>query len=89
MSKTLEELGYEKEENRFYIIFRKQRKDYAYLEPSMKEIVFDKPRKEVFGEIVVQERLAYFFKEPKLIRTCFSMEELKAIYKYCEDNKWI
>lgn len=84
MSKTLEELGYEKEENRFYIIFRKQRKEYAFLETQIKEIVFDKVVKEVFGEIVAEER-----GEPKLIRTCFTMEELKAIYKYCEDNKWI
>lgn len=72
MSKTLEELGYEKEENRFYIIFRKQHK----------EIVFDKVDREVFGETIINE-------EFKLIRTCFSMEELKAIYKWCEDNKWI
>ena len=40
MSKTLEELGYEIEENKFYIFFRKQNK----------EIVFDKVAREVFGE---------------------------------------
>ena len=84
MSETLEDLGYEKEENRLYIVFRKQRKKYAFLETTVKEIVFDKVSKEVFGEIVVEER-----GEPKLIRTCFSMEELKAIYQYCIDNKWI
>lgn len=72
MSKTLEELGYEIEENKFYIFFRKQNK----------EIVFDKVAREVFGESIINE-------EFKLLKTCFTMEELKAIYKYCEDNKWI
>jgi hypothetical protein len=72
MSKTLEELGYKKEENKFYIFFRKQNK----------EIVFDKVVREVFADSIINE-------EFKLLRTCFTMEELKAIYKYCEDNKWI
>ena len=67
MSKTLEELGYEKEEYDNCIVFEK----------GISEIYFYKEEKTVGG---VNERM-----ESK----AFTMEELKAIYKYCEDNKWI
>lgn len=71
MSKTLEELGYEKINKEKHTIFNL--KDpitdtrIAFFEPYR---TFCKQNDgELAGEI--------------------TMEELKAIYKYCEDNKWI
>lgn len=74
MSKTLEELGYEKEENDYIVVFINSIN-------SGEQIVFDKLRKEVVCE--------EFINGAKYIAKNITMEELKAIYKYCEDNKWI
>lgn len=68
MSKTLEELGYEKREEDIHVIFENDTGD---------KIVFVTMTKcfyiiDCYGEYQVA-----------------TMEELKAIYKYCEDNKWI
>jgi len=71
MSKTLEELGYEKIENDYYVVFHN----------GGVQISFDKLGKEIIGERFIEDG-DY---APKHI----TMEELKAIYKYCEDNKWI
>lgn len=71
MSKTLEELGYEKIECEEYVAFGN--KD--------KEILFDKKKMEFTGE--------QFIPNGMFVIPAFTMEELKAIYKYCEDNKWI
>jgi hypothetical protein len=69
MSKTLEELGYEKIEDRYG------------------NIVFDKSDK----TIVFFEKTKTFscVSEYNRVLEDLTMEELKAIYKYCEDNKWI
>lgn len=71
MSKTLEELEYEKRENKYYATFCR----------FGEEIAFDKLRKEFSGET--------FTPSGEFTKKHFTMEELKAIYKYCEDNKWI
>jgi hypothetical protein len=71
MSKTLEELGYEKRENEEEIDFVN----------GDKEILFDKQKKEFAGE--------WFIPDVRFVVPVFSMEELKAIYKYCEDLGWI
>lgn len=71
MSKTLEELGYEKRENDYYVIFHN----------GGEQIAFDKLRKEVVGEM--------FTAGGEFTTKYITMEELKAIYKYCEDNKRI
>jgi arsenate reductase-like glutaredoxin family protein len=66
MSKTLEELGYEKYVcDNGTIQYSKEEKTINFY--ANKEI-------EVF----------HLFDD-----NSFTMEELKAIYKYCEDNKWI
>ena len=66
MSKTLEELGYEKLEKENCIVFEK---NHSHI---------------------------YFFIEEKMVSGTerfqsndITMEELKAIYKYCEDLGWI
>lgn len=66
MSKTLEDLGYEKEEFENCIIFKK----------GFNEIWFFTEERMVSGKEFMQSK-------------DFSMEELKAIYQYCIDNKWI
>lgn len=71
MSKTLEELGYEKIENEEEVSF----------ENGDKEILFDKQKREFTGEQFVPNGM--------FVIPAFTMEELKAIYKWCEDNKWI
>lgn len=69
MSKTLEELGHEIEEDELgNILFVSDKKT----------IVFFKKRK-TFGCV---NGWSTEYEE-------ITMEELKAIYKYCEDNKWI
>ena len=75
MSKTLEELGYEKRENSFFIIYQSGRE----------KIFFDKANKDFSGEILDVN----FSENGDFVSKPFTMEELKAIYKYCEDNKWI
>lgn len=75
MSKTLEELGYEKKENRFFVIYQIGRE----------KIFFDKANKDFSGEILD----ANFAENGDFVSKPFTMEELKAIYKWCEDNKWI
>ena len=71
MSKTLEELGYQKLECEDYVAFGGRDK----------EILFDKQKKEFTGEKFVSNGI--------FVIPAFTMEELKAIYKWCEDNKWI
>lgn len=71
MSKTLEELGYKKRENDYYVVFHN----------GGEQIAFDKEFKEVTGEM--------FTAGGELTAKKITMEELKAIYKYCIDNKWI
>lgn len=70
MSKTLEELGYEKEEyGKSYVIFYRPVDEEGYVTESI-----------------------WFYKKHKKIKvfdTVIPLEELKAIYKWCEDNKWI
>ena len=71
MSKTLEELGYEK-------VADKLQTTYTYDHEIMgerfqHELLFSEPSKSVF---IYGKR-------------GIDMEELKAIYKWCEDNKWI
>jgi hypothetical protein len=71
MSKTLEELGYEKTEY-------ETQTEYTYDHKIMgerfeHEILFSKPSKLVF---IYGKR-------------GIDMEELKAIYKYCEEQGWI
>lgn len=74
MSKTLEELGYEKVENEYYVEFQ-----------NMGEaIIFDKDNKEFSGQSFSPSGEFREFYDKT-----FTMEELKAIYKWCEDNKWI
>ena len=68
MSKTLEELGYEKREGETYDVFYSPLDEEGYVE----SISFDKKRKKI-----------------RVFNTVVSLEELKAIYKWCEDNKWI
>lgn len=72
MSKTLEELGYEKEEYSNAICYKNYIVD--------KEIRFYTEDKEIiigdFGD----------YHEPA---ESINVEELKAIYKYCEDLGWI
>ena len=65
MSKTLEELGYEKKQDDEY--------QTAYEDGYCEGIVFRKITRSV--------RMCHL--------QVITMEELKAIYKYCEDNKWI
>lgn len=70
MSKTLEDLGYIKEDyGKSYDLFYKAVDYEGYLTES---ISFDKKRKKI-----------------KVFDTVVSLEELKAIYQYCIDNKWI
>ena len=72
MSKTLEELGYEKiVDTESNLIYRKTR---AFCD---RKINFHKTLKEV-------EKTTGDYSTGSI-----TMEELKAIYKYCEDNKWI
>ena len=66
MSKTLEELGYEKREYDNCITFEKE----------LDIIYFFTQERMIKGTTFVESK-------------AFTMEELKAIYKYCEDNKWI
>jgi hypothetical protein len=71
MSKTLEELGYEKED--------------------MTSVIDGEKVGERFWETKRYNFIA-FYDEEKIIRKSdnkTTIEELKAIYKYCEDNKWI
>ena len=70
MSKTLEELGYEKiQDDVIGTIYRNNK--------SKIEILFAKLTREV--HVSTDED----------IMVSLTMEELKAIYKWCEDNKWI
>ena len=71
MSKTLEELGYEKENIISPIDGRKLG--------------------ERFWETKTYDFIAFYDEEKALRKPNgkITMEELKAIYKYCEDNKWI
>ena len=68
MSKTLEELGYKKEEKDLSTI---------YTDFSRNEIRFNEAHNEI--EFINYDSVYRFI----------TMEELKAIYKYCIDNKWI
>jgi hypothetical protein len=69
MSKTLEELGYEKREDTF------SRTVYENDKGSI--IIFDNDSKEFMPSVDYYDA------------NSITMEELKAIYKWCEDNKWI
>ena len=70
MSKTLEDLGYEKYEyGKSYDIFSRATDEEGYCTES---ITFKKKYKNI-----------------ELNKKLLSMEELKAIYQYCIDNKWI
>ena len=69
MSKTLEELGYERREDTF------NRTIYENDKGSI--ILFDNDSKEFVPSVDYYDA------------NSITMEELKAIYKYCEDNKWI
>lgn len=76
MSKTLEELGYEKSESETRFIFRKGYEDCTVL------ISFFKAIKDVVLKAIRKED---GLREDIIL----NMEELKAIYKYCEDSGWI
>ena len=67
MSKTLEELGYQKLECEDYVAFGGKEK----------EILFDNQKREFMASVYGYDA------------NPINMEELKAIYKWCEDNKWI
>jgi hypothetical protein len=54
---------------------------YTVFHRGGEQIAFDKLMREIIGERFIEDG-DY---APKYI----TMEELKAIYKYCEDNKWI
>lgn len=71
MSKTLEELGYEKRENNYYTVFQN----------GGEQIAFNKDCKEISCEMFTAG--GEFTVKP------FNVQELKAIYKYCEDLGWI
>ena len=71
MSKTLEELGYEKED--MTSVFNGEKIGERFWEPKTYHFIS-------------------FYDEEKVMRISskkITMEELKAIYKWCEDNKWI
>lgn len=70
MSKTLEDLGYEKAD-RYFADIR------FFNKTSCSNIEFDNDNKTV----ACYDGDAYF--------NFMTMEELKAIYQYCIDNKWI
>ena len=71
MSKSLEELGYERINKGKHTIF------------NLKDPITD-------TGIVFFEPYRTFCKETDgELAGDITMEELKAIYKYCEDNKWI
>ena len=75
MSKTLEELGYEKDiETEDFVRYAKRIVNKYYY------IRFYKDRK-IFQACAVEYGKKYIIE--------LTFEELKAIYKYCEDNKWI
>ena len=74
MSKTLEELGYTKINEDLYT----KKTDWETI-----EIFFT--NKKVICQSKNKYALDYDPWESKFI----DMEELKAIYKWCEDNKWI
>lgn len=71
MSKTLEELGYEKE--------------------NMISPISGEKLGERFWETKTYDFIAFYDEEKALRKPNgkITMEELKAIYKYCEDNKWV
>jgi tRNA U34 2-thiouridine synthase MnmA/TrmU len=71
MSKTLEDLGYEKEESEYNIVFRKDNTT----------ICFVKKLKALSKDLLTNNG--------KFVACNITMEELKAIYQYCIDNKWI
>lgn len=71
MSKTLEELGYEKRKGDYGIEFKKERR-----------IIY-------FYDYDNINKFACFNEWNRSTYECLSMEELKAIYKWCEDNNWI
>lgn len=83
MSKTLEELGYEKINKGLYT-----KKNDLEIYETQTEYIYDH---EIMGERFQHEIL--FSKPSKLVfiygKKSIDMEELKAIYKWCEDNKWI
>lgn len=66
-----EELGYDKKENTFYIIFHN----------SGEAIEFDKDNKEISGQS--------FSPSGEFYDKSFTIAELKAINKKCEELKWI
>ena len=74
MSKTLEELGYEKREDTPSILRYWKQDEHDFCDY---KISFYKNTKKV------EKTRGNFDAVP------FTMEELKAIYKYCIDNKWI
>lgn len=75
MSKTLEELGYDKiVDDSDMVRYKKSGEPINYF------ISFYKDTKTVEANEV-----CYCIDYPSELE----MEELKAIYKYCEDNKWI
>ena len=95
MSKTLEDLGYEKVADTRTDIYEKGKIEGAVmyvknLEDGKEKIIhFNSPFKGK-GEIEIQCASNIWGRfEGGWISEPITMEELKAIYKYCEDNKWI
>ena len=74
MSKTLEDLGYEKEEDTPSVLMYNKKEENRFYDNT---IIFYKITK-IFTKVRGYSDAV-----------TFTMEELKAIYKYCEDNKWI
>lgn len=69
--KTLEELGHEKSENEYNIVFRKDNTTICFVK-----------KLKVFSKDLLTNN-------GKFVACNVTMEELKAIYKYCEDLGWI
>ena len=70
MSKTLEELGYEKED---ILNIRREKIGIRFSDEDNAQIINIYYKDKTFDKHYAR----------------FTAEELKAIYKWCEDNKWI
>ena len=79
MSKTLEELGYEKKrDDEYHIIYEKRENETLFYDIYEKHYIIFWKNEKRFDK-----------RDDKDKSRNITMEELKAIYKYCEDNKWI
>lgn len=74
MSKTLEELGYEKEEDTPIVLIYKKKEENRFYDNTI-----------IFYKIAKRFTKVRGYSDA----VTFTMEELKTIYKYYEDNKWI